>query len=117
MRHLTRIRIAALATAFFLGGVTAAGFGIKATHDSGAKPVIAHPRTQVIHETRTRTIHVRPRRSRPSAAPPAAAPQIQSVYRPQTSVIPPPTKVRSRVSPTGGGRESDDGGEHEGRDD
>jgi hypothetical protein len=115
MRHLTRIRIAALSTAFFLGGLAAAGFGIKA-QGSGSKVVTTHPRTQVIHETRTRTVHVRSRRAKdPSAAPPVAA-RVQPVSQPQVPVTP-PAKVRSRVSPTGGAHEEDDGGEHETSDD
>ena len=43
MRHLTRIRIAALSTALFLGGLTAAGLGFRATQDSAPKPVTARP--------------------------------------------------------------------------
>jgi hypothetical protein len=116
MRHLNRIRIAALSAAFFLGGLTAAGVGIKATQDSGSKPVTARPRTQLIHETRTRTVHVKAGRTNPSAAPPAQSPsgasQVQPISQAQV-----PTRVRSRVSPTGGGHEGDDGGEGEGRDD
>jgi hypothetical protein len=110
MRHLTRIRIAALSAAFFLGGLTAAGFAIKTTQDSGSRLVTAHPSTKVIHETRTRTVHVRAKRTNPPAG------QIQQVSQAQ-SPVQVPAKVRSRVSPTGGEHEGDDGGEGETRDD
>jgi len=113
MRHLTRIRIAALSAAFFLGGLTAAGFGIKSTQDTGSQPVTARPRIKVIHETRTRTVHVGVKRTNPPAG------QIQQVPQAQLPVQA-AAKVRSRVSPTGGeyeGDEGDDGGETEARDD
>jgi hypothetical protein len=117
MKHVTRIRIAALSAAFFLGGLTAAGFGMKSSQDSGSKLVTGHRRTQVIHETRTRTVHVRDKRSQPSAGPPAAAAaRVQPVSQPQAPVKQ-PVKVQSRVSPTGGDHEGDDGGERAGDDD
>ena len=114
MRHLTRIRIAVLAAAFFLGGVTAAGVGMRAGQDPSTRVVTARPRTQVIHETRTRTVHVKARHARTQAAPPAAAPQVAPVQQ-AGPVAQAPAIVRSRVSPTGH-REEGDEGEHEAHD-
>jgi len=126
MRHLTRIRIAALSAAFFLGGVTAAGFGIRAARDTGSTPVsTVRPRTQVLHQTRIRTAHVRAKRAHSSSSPPgtetgpvSAPRQVVGVPPSQTRTVvaQAPAKVQSRVSPAGGKGE-DDGGEHEGRDD
>jgi hypothetical protein len=123
MKHLNRIRIAALSAAFFLGGMTAVGFGLKATRDSTATPVtVTHPRVQVIHQTRIRTVHVRPKRKPAPPAPPAPAvaappaPTVQQVSTPP-AVVQAPKRVKSRVSPTGRRHEGDDGGEREGHDD
>jgi hypothetical protein len=123
MRHLTRIRIAALTSAFFLGGA-AAGFAIRDTGNGRPAVTAAHPRTQVVYQTKVRTVHVRAKRLRPAvAAPPAPAapvsPQIAQAPQAQTApvAVRPPARVKSRVSPTGGHRERDDAGEREGHDD
>jgi hypothetical protein len=126
MKRLNRIRIAAISAAFFLGGLTAVGFGFQASRDSTATPVtVVRPKVQVIHKTRVRTVHVRPKRAHPAPAPaaPAAAappgPAVQPAAAPQV-VAQAPKRVKSRVSPTGRGgegREGDDRGEHEGHDD
>jgi hypothetical protein len=114
MTHLTRIRIAALSAALFVGGLTAAAFGLKAIQGAGPQPVTARPRTQVVHETRTRTVHVRARRatrpSVPATLPPASAPPAAPPS--EAAVVQAPAKVQSRVSPTGGEHESQ---ESEGR--
>lgn len=121
MKHLNRIRIAALSAAFFLGGMTAVGFGMKATRDSTATQVtVANPKVRVIHQTRIRTVHVRPKRRPTPPTPPAAAappaPTVQPVSSPPV-VVQAPKRVKSRVSPTGGRHEGDDRGEREGHDD
>lgn len=111
MRHLTRIRIATLSTALFLGGLTAAGLGFRATQDSAPMPVTARPRTEVIHETTTRTVHVGARGTKPTAAQPAPP-----AFHPRAPVEA-AAKVRSRVSPTGSEHEGDEEGEGEALDD
>jgi hypothetical protein len=105
MKHITRIRIAALAAAFFLGGATAAGFGLRAGGNSPAPAAVTHPRTQVVHETRVRTVRVHRRKPSAPPAPRVAAPAPVAVAAAATqpAVAPAPTKVVSRVSPTGNG--------------
>ena len=125
MRHLTRIRVAALTSAFFLSGA-AAGFAIRDTGNSRPAAVTAvHPRTQVIYQTKVRTVHVRARRPRPAVrvAPPVPAapapPQVAQVPQARTApvAVQAPAHVKSRVSPTGGHGERDDAGERAGHDD
>ena len=111
MRHPTRIRIAVVSTALFLGGLAAAGMGFRAAHDSGPQSVTAHPRTEVIHETRIRTVHVPPRRTKARATRPT---QPVSQLRVPASA---PAEVRSRVSPTRGERAEDEGAAGEAFDD
>jgi hypothetical protein len=124
MNRINRIRIAAVSAAFFLGGLTAVGFGLRGNgHSSPAQVTAVRPKVQVIHQTRVKTVHVRPKR-KPAPAPPApvaaptpapAAPAVQPASTPR--VVQAPTRVKSRVSPTGNRGEGDDRGEHEGHDD
>ena len=114
MKDSSRIRIAALSAAFVLGGLTAAGFGLRAARDERPATAAVHPRTQVIHQTRVRTVHVRPKRARANAAAAPAVPAVTQVPAARPAAVQVVQKVRSRVSPTGGGGEREEG---EGEDD
>jgi hypothetical protein len=125
MNNTRRIRIAALSTALFLGGITAGGLGMRAINESPApKTVTVTPRTQVIRQTKVRTIHIKPKKPKRAPSPPVAASTAAAAAQPvaaqtQPAVVQSPTKVTSRTSSTGSGGgggegEHDGGGEHEG---
>jgi hypothetical protein len=122
MNNKARLRITALVTTAFIGGLAAGGVALR----QGSKQSIAavHPvgtprvRTEVIHETHVKTVHVR---RRPAAAPArtgtvAAAPVAPAV-QPRPVVVEAPRKVTSRVSPTGARGEGEERGEGERGDD
>jgi hypothetical protein len=68
MTHQSRIRIAAVATALFLGGMTATGVALRSEPPPSAGAPATAPPAQTVEEVRTETI-VEPA-PRPAPAPP-----------------------------------------------
>ena len=125
MKQGTRIRVAAVVTTLFVGGLAAVGIALRGGGASTAQEIAA-PKPQVIHRTKVRRVPAKKRKPAPSKAPatpvsspapaPAAAPVV-SASTAQPAVVSAPPRVTSRTSPSGGGGESEGGeseSEHEG---
>ncbi len=133
MKQSTRVRVAAVVTTLFVGGLAAVGIALRGGGASTAQQV-ASPKPQVIHRTKVRRVPAKQRKPAPSKAPaqtpasspapaPAPAPApVVSAPAAQPAVVSAPPKVTSRTSPSGGGGENEGGegegeAEHEGGDD
>jgi hypothetical protein len=114
-----KITVAALATALFVGGLTAAGIGMRSSTPQQAPASASAP--AVVKQTRTRTVveHVKPAgassppsiaQAAPAAAVAEAGSNAQTMAAPSGEQEKPPGEADDDQS---GGSEPDHAGEHE----
>jgi hypothetical protein len=104
MKQTSRVKIASLIAALFIGGLAAAGLATRS--GDAATDEVASAKPEVIHKRKVRTV-------RAKSAPVVAAPATASAPTPVST----PAPVSSSVSPAGSGGYGDDdegGGDAEG---